>query len=289
MRSRAADSRNPPRPLRLIRPAGRYDPDVAQTPTGKLVRLVPREGEARVEAPESARVPDGPPIGLARSDPRAASDGPRRSPSGMRLHARDVTHAPTLDDAEILEGVRRGDASAAVALHDRARPQVDRTILRLLGRRDRDQEDLAQLSLIEIVRSLRGFRGECSLDTWTSRVTAHTVFKELRRRRTERKVFDADVDAARLEVGPVDPDRAATMRSALHRVRHHLAAIDSAKAWTVLLHDVSGYDLREIAEITEVSVAAAQTRLVRGRRELHARIESDPELRELLEQMRGRG
>lgn len=203
----------------------------------------------------------------------------------MRLKA---MHAPLLDDAEILEGIRRGDASAAAALHDRARPHVDRTIRRLLGRRDRDHEDLTQLSMIEIVRSLRGFRGECSLDTWMSRVTAHTVFKELRRRRTERSVFDASVDASSLEVSPIDPDRAATMRSALRRVRHHLATIDSVKAWTVMLHDVSGYDLREIAEITEVSVAAAQTRLVRGRRELHARIDGDPELRELVAQMRGK-
>ncbi len=247
------------------------------TPTGKLVRLVPREGEG-------AGFTGG--AGGA-GGASAPVEGPRRTPSGVRMQA---TRAPILDDAEILEGVRRGDPSAAAALHDRARPQVDRTIQRLLGRRDRDQEDLAQLSLIEIVRSLRGFRGECSLDTWTSRVTAHTVFKELRRRRTERKVFDADADvgASGLDVSTTDPDRDVTMRSALHRVRHHLAAIDSVKAWTVLLHDVSGYDLREIAEITEVSVAAAQTRLVRGRRELHARIESDPELREILEQMRGR-
>lgn len=243
-------------------------------PTGKLVRLVPREGEGDEVAARDFGAPQGP-----------HEAGPRRAPSGTRMQA---TRAPVLDDAEILEGVRRGDVSAAAALHDRARPQVDRTIQRLLGRRDRDHEDLAQLSLIEIVRSLRGFRGECSLDTWTSRVTAHTVFKELRRRRTERRVFDVTVDASTLDVSPADPDRTASMRSALHRVRHHLSAIDSVKAWTVLLHDVSGYDLREIAEITEVSVAAAQTRLVRGRRELHARIESDPELRELIEQMRGR-
>jgi RNA polymerase sigma-70 factor (ECF subfamily) len=259
---------------RLLRSARGYISVVPPNLTGKLVRLVPRDGE---EA-------GGPARDLA-APPSAAEPGPRRAPSGMRIHA---TRAPALDDAEILEGVRRGDVTAAAALHDRARPQVDRTIQRLLGRRDRDHEDLAQLSLIEIVRSLRGFRGECSLDTWTSRVTAHTVFKELRRRRTERKVFDVTADVANFDVSPADPDRAASMRSALHRVRHHLSALDSAKAWTVLLHDVSGYDLREIAEITEVSVAAAQTRLVRGRRELHARIESDPELREIIEQMRGR-
>jgi RNA polymerase sigma-70 factor (ECF subfamily) len=261
-----------------------------------VVRLVPRgeEPSSPSQSTATATATTPPTSGASGAIEPAPSSATarvpwRRTESGTR---RQVTSpaapapAPALDDAEILEGVRRGDVSAAGALHDRARPQVDRTIVRLLGRRDRDHEDLVQLSMIELVRSLRSFRGECSLDTWTSRVTAHTVFKELRRRRTERNVFDASTDASVVDVAPGDPDRDATMRSALRRVRHHLSAIDPVKAWTVLLHDVSGYDLREIAEITEVSVAAAQTRLVRGRRELHARIEADPDLRELLEQMR---
>ncbi len=75
------------------------------------------------------------------------------------------------------------------------------------------------------------------------------------------------------------------MRNVMRRVLAHLESIDEAKAWTFVLHDVCGYDLREIADITEVTVAAAQTRLVRGRREVHQRIADDPELANLLESL----
>ena len=193
--------------------------------------------------------------------------------------------SPAFDDLEMLEAIKRGDASAAAALHDRVRPQIDRTITRLLGRKDVDREDLAQLSMIELVRSIPRFRGECSLDTWTSRVTAHTVFKEIRRRTTERRIFDASSEVGAQRACAVDFDRKLAMRSTLERVRVHVDAMEQTKAWTVVLHDVCGYDLREIAQITEVSVAAAQTRLVRGRRELHERILADAELADVLEQM----
>jgi RNA polymerase sigma-70 factor (ECF subfamily) len=183
---------------------------------------------------------------------------------------------PALDDVELLAALRSGDRGAAHALHRRLRPVVDRCIVRLLGRRDREHEDLVQASLMELLRSIDRFRGECSLDTWVSRITAHTVFKELRRRKTHLRFFDPSscVEGACSS----DVEREAEARGLIGRVRAHLAELDPLKAWTLLLHDVCGHDLREIAEITDASVAAAQSRLVRGRRELHERIAADPEL-----------
>lgn len=191
---------------------------------------------------------------------------------------------PALDDSELLAALRRGDPSAATALHDRVRPQVDRTIRRLLGAGDVDRADVAQLAMIELVTTIGRYRADCSLDTWTSTITARVVYKHIRRRKLERRVFGGlDADDIGDCAGPARPARDAAMRSSARRVLAHLDAIDEAKAWTFVLHDVYGYDLREVAEITGVSVAAAQTRLVRGRREIHERIAGDGELAHALE------
>ena len=212
-----------------------------------------------------------PKLHLVPAPPRSAPPPPR----------------PALDDSELLAALREGDPTAATALHDRIRTQVDRTVRRLLGSGDADAEDVAQQAMIELVYTIDRYRGDCSLDSWTSTLTAHTVYKHIRRRRTERKLFGAlDPDDARMRSSD-RTGREAMVRNLVQRVLGHLHQVDEGKAWTFVLHDVCGYDLREIAQITGVSVAAAQTRLVRGRREVHERIAGDPELANLLETMGG--
>jgi DNA-directed RNA polymerase specialized sigma24 family protein len=49
--------------------------------------------------------------------------------------------------------------------------------------------------------------------------------------------------------------------------------VNRARAEAVVLHDVLGHDLAEIARLTGVTVAAAQSRLVRGRKEVLKLIE----------------
>jgi RNA polymerase sigma-70 factor (ECF subfamily) len=221
---------------------------------------------------------------LVPSPPAHAQDsghaaGPAgQDPRGGRAPSPPTDRAPARDDSELLAALRAADPSAATALHDRVRPQVDRTITRLLGRRDPDHADLAQLAMIELVYTIDRYRGECSLDAWTSTLTARVVYKQIRKRQTERRILgtlDAEDYVAR---SAPSTDREAVARDLMLRVRKHLDEIDENKAWTFLLHDACGYDLQEIAQITGVSVAAAQARLVRGRREVHERIAADPDI-----------
>jgi RNA polymerase sigma-70 factor (ECF subfamily) len=193
------------------------------------------------------------------------------------------TRPPPLDDGELLTRVRQGDRSVAGLLYERARPQSSRVISRLLGRYDADGEDLLQLAMIELITTVDRYRGECSLDSWIATITAHVVYKHIRRRKLERRFMDGEAFDERRATR--DAGHGALSRDLLRRVRRHLEALEPSKAWTFLLHDVWGYDLHEIATITSSTVAAAQTRLVRGRRELHERIAGDLELANLLDDL----
>jgi RNA polymerase sigma-70 factor, ECF subfamily len=211
-------------------------------------------------------------------------------PSGIAGAPFRVTATPreseerALQDRLLLAGLLQRDPSASTEFYERARPIIDRVLSRLLGASDSDYEDVAQIALYELVTTIHRFRGECPLDAWLSIVTARVAYRQIRRRRLERRIF-ANTPVHELAFAGQRSPAAFASRQAVGRVREHLGRLDQNRAWTLILHDVCGYDLREIGEITGVSLAAAQSRLVRGRKEVHERIRSDAELTRFLDDL----
>ena len=182
------------------------------------------------------------------------------------------------DDATLIGQVLAGNPEQAAAFCQRVWRPVDRTVRRLLGREDSEYEDLVQLAIIELIRSVGGYRGEGSLDTWVSAVTAHVVYRHIRRRSLDRYVpIDSVQEEALHSPRPSGEDSLAE-RESLARVVRHLDALGDKVAWTFVFHDVFGYGLRDVARIMGTSESAAQSRLVRGRGRLHELIANDPEL-----------
>jgi RNA polymerase sigma-70 factor (ECF subfamily) len=192
--------------------------------------------------------------------------------------------APPPDDVQLLSAIRAGDPAVASAFYARTRPAVERTVRRMLGHSDSELDDLVQIAMIELIRSLDSYRGDCALDTWITTLSARVVYKHLRRRGLERRIFDpeppAEDIASRGHQLPV-------VRGLLRRILQHLERLTTERAWAFLLHDVYGYDLEETAAIVGASVGATQSRLVRGRRDLHRLIADDSDLAGALESWEG--
>lgn len=184
-------------------------------------------------------------------------------------------------DEELIQGVLAGNGAIAAELYDRLWVVVDRTLVRLFGRRESDHEDLVQATFEQIIRTLmeRRFAGACKLTTWASTIASHVGMNALRARRSERRVVDRDAEVADAPRPGANAERAQEARSEIERLRMHLAAMEPAKAEAVFLHDVLGHDLAEMAVITGASVAAVQSRLVRGRKELVERMQGTKEAR----------
>jgi RNA polymerase sigma-70 factor (ECF subfamily) len=186
-----------------------------------------------------------------------------------RLTAIDV-------DPHTLRSAQQGDSRAQEQLY-RAFAAPAYALIRRLIARKAVADDLFQDTFVEVLQSLRTFRGEAPLGAWIGRIAASKCLMHLRspwhrsllwldQAATENPSSDAPGAS-----GSTDPDNGA--RLDLDAALERLPATARAVVW---LHDVEGYKHEEIAALFGKSASFSKSQLMRA----HAR------LRELLDDER---
>lgn len=183
-------------------------------------------------------------------------------------------HQPVKDqsewsDAQLLRALRAGRPEAARPLYDHLRPTIEWSLRRVLRGGYRDFEDLVQSTFERILRGVveDRFEGRSSLRTWASAIAAHVALDALRRGGREASRLQGQVSALDLE-SHTKAEPTLEARAELRRVRDILTRMNPDHAETLLLHDVLGHHVAEIAEMKCTGLSATQSRLRRARREL---------------------
>jgi RNA polymerase sigma-70 factor (ECF subfamily) len=182
---------------------------------------------------------------------------------------------------------KRGRREAVRDTMKNVQSTVDTVVRRLVGSTDPEYEDLVQSSLVNVLATFDGgkFRGDCPPRGWAAVIARNVAVDAIRARARERRVISHDGDAVADERGHTEgslgPERLTDLHETLDRVNRALRGLGPKKARVVYLHDVLGYQLEEVATMLGTSVAAAQSRLVRGRKEIIETIgpEADPVVR----------
>jgi RNA polymerase sigma-70 factor (ECF subfamily) len=216
---------------------------------------------------------------IAPAPPRAVSADPARAAG-----SRGTAHLPDMPvprddnpwtDRQLLAALAASDPRAGHALYDRLIRIVEWTILRIMGQRCTEHDDLVQGAFEQIVISLhqQRYAERCSLTSWASAVSCHVALNALRSRRRQRLVSVEHMPRELETRDGADLESQLAARQALERVRTELARMNPGRAEVLVLHEVNGLELAEIASVLGISVMAAQSRLSRGRRELRARLD----------------
>lgn len=168
-------------------------------------------------------------------------------------------------DLRLMARVASEERAAQTELVGRVVGRV-RRLTRALLRDSADADDAVQLSLLEILGSARGYRGEASLERWVDRVVARTTLRIVRQGRRR----DALVDAA------ADPDSLASARPATtdasQDITRWLDDLSDDRRTVLILRHVMGHSIEEIAELTGVSANTVKDRLVSALAQVRTRI-----------------
>jgi RNA polymerase sigma-70 factor (ECF subfamily) len=174
------------------------------------------------------------------------------------------------DDELLLKKARKGDLDALETLY-RAYEQPLFTLARRFCPKPQDAEELVQETFLEVIRSLKGFRGDSPFWVWVRKVAASKALMRIRDhgRHREESLTD-DEDAGRplprsLWQHPsaeTDAERAALEKA--------LSALSPTSRSVVWLHDVEGYTHDEIAELMGKTASFSKSQLARAHERLRA-------------------
>lgn len=164
-------------------------------------------------------------------------------------------------DAELLLRVLDGDHDAFNQVMRNHEDRVFAVCMRVIGNRE-GARDATQETFLTVFRKASQFKGNSALGTWIYRIAVNTCYDQLRkqkRRRTEPMPEHHD---------PADHAAVEAIESAALRpeIEHALAAIPADFRTAVVLSDIEGLGLPEIAEILAVPVGTVKSRVFRGRR-----------------------
>lgn len=167
-------------------------------------------------------------------------------------------------DGELVARCVLGDGSAWRALYERHAPAVFRFI-GALGVPLDEREDAAQDVFVAVYRSLPQFRGEAQLSTWIYRIAARHAGRLARRRRM-RDMLARVVSGEPSFVEPLpDPSERAAHILFLERL---LARLAPKKRAVLVLFEIEGVPVEEIATIVGCPVNTVWSRLHHARAEL---------------------
>lgn len=170
-----------------------------------------------------------------------------------------MTAAPS--DSELLARAASGDHEAFTEVMRLHEDRVFSVCLRIMGDRERAL-DAVQDTFLTVFRKARQFKGKSAVGTWIYRIAVNTCYDQLRKakRRPSEPLPDHHDPADEMAQDAVD---AAGVRPDIEAA---LARIPQEFRAAVVLSDMEGMPLPEIAEVLGVPVGTVKSRVFRARR-----------------------
>ena len=180
----------------------------------------------------------------------------------------------SLTDRELLQAHVDGDTEAFGLLFARHRDRLWAVALRTMGSPE-DAADALQEALISAFRRAGSFRGEAAVTTWLHRIVVNACLDRMRSnkvRAADALPDDLEEHAGRGALSTADPDLtpddAALASDRRRLVLEALRTLPPEQRAALVLVDMEGYGVAEVAEILGCAVGTIKSRCARGRARL---------------------
>ncbi len=179
-------------------------------------------------------------------------------------------HQDTMNDVETAMRIASGDVEATEKFVRENYAFVYRS-LRHLTRHREDAEDLTQQAFIKARVGIESFRGNSELKTWLLRI-AFNEYAQWKRRSRHSVMLPTDQSAE-------DPGYGAFVTG--DSLLSALATLPDKQREAIVLHEIEGLSVVQIAKITRSPAGTIKARLFYARRRLRALLEDGTEVKRI--------
>src|SRR5271170_321967 len=177
------------------------------------------------------------------------------------------------DDRELVGRAQKDDKAAFEELVKRHQSRVFAVAGGILRNRE-DVEDIAQQVFLKAYFSLKRFDQRAAFSTWLYKITVNECWDLLRKRKVRPLVYESDLseEQARQYGAPEERSVPAPDVSdklvAREQVEKLLECLDERDKMMLVLKEVEGFAVEEIAEILDINANTVKVRLFRARRRI---------------------
>lgn len=193
------------------------------------------------------------------------------SPAKSAGRSRAAHPVGVADDRELVRRAQREDKEAFEELIRRHQHRVFAVAGGILKRRE-DVEDIAQQVFVKAYFSLKRFDQRAAFSTWLYKITVNECWDMLRKKKVRPLVYEADLSEEQArqvissaEKGKEEPDISERLE-ARQQVERLLQGLDERDRLMLILKEVEGFSIEEIAEVLDLNANTVKVRLFRARR-----------------------
>jgi RNA polymerase sigma-70 factor, ECF subfamily len=181
--------------------------------------------------------------------------------------------AVTVDDRELVRRAQEEDHAAFEELVRRHQQRVAAVAGGILRQRE-DVEDIAQQVFVKAYFSLKRFDQRAAFSTWLYKITVNECWDLLRKRKVRPLVYESNLSEEQARQYGAPEERSVPAEDisdklvARQRVERLLACLDERDRVMLILKEVEGFAVEEIAEILSLNANTVKVRLFRARRRI---------------------
>ena len=193
--------------------------------------------------------------------------------SGERIAVKRRVQYKDTEEAALVRRAQAEDQMAFREIVERYQCKVFSIIHGIL-RNHNDAEDIAQQVFTKIYFSLRSFDFRSSLLTWIYKITVNECYDYLRKKKVRKLVYESDFseeDALRMENSEPARDQRPPVDVTLARrdlALKLLAKLSEEERTLLLLKEVEGHSVEELAGMTGINENTIKVKLFRARHKL---------------------